>query len=563
MNRICVGLANILWLASCLPGLVLFLLASCRARQTQEKLLAGMLARNAGSDRGRTCAFSSIRTSEAFQSVPISEYEDYAGAIERIKKGEPGVLTREPVTRLHPTSGSTSATKWIPSTMSLQREFKAAIDPWIASLFLARPSLLGGLHYWSISPSTPVRQDPDSTIRMGFADDLDYLGVVQRWLARALFAVPPEVGRVADPEAFEYLTLFYLCRNETLRLISVWHPSFLTLLLRAIPRHLPALIRDIESGVLKPDLHLPAGMRNALTSRLVPNRGRAEKLRRIDLAKPDYPQQVWPRLTVVSCWNDGTARSWMSELTAAFPGAWIQGKGLMATEGAVTVPMGRTGKKVCAVRSHFLEFIEEQTSEVRRMWEVQEGRAYSVVVTTGGGLYRYRLHDLVRVTGFFNQIPCLEFLARDNRVVDLVGEKMNERHVRDSIQEMARDMKVSLVFAMVAPIFDRSVPGYVLYVQTGDRENPDYVVMAHRMESAFCRNYQYLHARQVGQLQAVRIFRIRRNAETHYRLRLTEQGMKAGDIKYESLSREASWNTRFDGELVDCWGESSVAGALA
>ena len=41
------------------------------------------------------------------ERVPLSRYEDYAAAVDRIAAGEAGVLTREPVTLLEPTSGST------------------------------------------------------------------------------------------------------------------------------------------------------------------------------------------------------------------------------------------------------------------------------------------------------------------------------------------------------------------------------------------------------------------------------------------------------------------------
>lgn len=51
---------------------------------------------------------------------------------------------------------------------------------------------------------------------------------------------------------------------------------------------------------------------------------------------------------------------------------------------------------------------------------------------TDGGLYRYRLHDLVRVTGFYNQAPCLEFLGRDSLVSDNRGGVTNQNGVTDA-----------------------------------------------------------------------------------------------------------------------------------
>ena len=50
---------------------------------------------------------------------------------------------------------------------------------------------------------------------------------------------------------------------------------------------------------------------------------------------------------------------------------------------------------------------------MRLAHELERGRTYSVVVTTGGGLYRYRLGDLVNVVGFEAGCPLLRFVGRE------------------------------------------------------------------------------------------------------------------------------------------------------
>lgn len=56
-----------------------------------------------------------------------------------------------PVIRRVPTSGSTGATKWVPYTRELLREFARAVNPWVFSLYVRHPSLLFATHYWSIT----------------------------------------------------------------------------------------------------------------------------------------------------------------------------------------------------------------------------------------------------------------------------------------------------------------------------------------------------------------------------------------------------------------------------
>jgi len=543
--------ANLLWFLSCVPGWMIFLWATRSVRRAQTVVLSGILRRNAETEIGAVHRFGSIRGPEEFRSVPLSEYEDYVAAIERTKAGHPSVLTCDPVELLQPTSGSTAATKLIPYTASLRKEFRAAIDPWIASLYLSHPALLLGRHYWSISPTTPWRTESPAKVRVGFADDAEYLGRIQRLLSRTLFAIPSEIARIADPDTFEYLTLLFLLREKNLRVISVWHPSFLTLLTAAARKRLPSIVRDIESGALADDVTLSPGLRAVFSSRIFSNPARAKELRQLDTAQPDFPGRLWPHLRVISCWTDGRSEPWVAELVRQFPRAEIQGKGLTATEGIVSFPIGRQGRRVCAIRSHFLEFVDTGTGDVRRAWEIRPHRLYSVVLSTGGGLYRYRLHDLVKVKGYFNRAPCLEFLSRDNLVSDVVGEKLNGKHVEESIRRVEESCGARFAFAMLAPCPARQTVGYVFIVQAQVGKDVDYRRAGILLESELSRNFHYRHARERSQLQPLRVFRVEGDAGAAYRRFLVQKGAKAGDVKFGALSFDAGWASALEGEYVD------------
>ncbi|MEK7270688.1 MAG: GH3 auxin-responsive promoter family protein, partial [Planctomycetota bacterium] len=483
-GRMAVFASNAAWLASCLPGWLAFRRSVRHVRKTQETILFRTLRANRATDVGRRHGFDSIRSLEDFRRLPLTDYADYETDIAAIADGRAAVLTAERVELLQPTGGSTSGTKLIPYTATLRQEFRAAIDPWIAGLLLRHPRLLSGRHYWSISPNSPCDLGGHRAVRVGFADDSEYLGLVQRRMVRGLFAVPPEIRSVEDPEAFRYLTLLFLLRERNLRLVSVWHPSFMTLLLEAVPRRLGSLVDDIRTGSICPSLALEPGLRETLSRALSADPERADELGRTD---GSTAEAAWPRLEVVSCWTDGWSRSAADRLQARLPQALLQGKGLVATEGVVSFPFGTTGRKVCAIRSHFLEFLDAGTGDIRFAWELERGRTYSVVLTTGGGLYRYRLHDQIRVTDFIGQAPCLEFVSRDNLVSDLVGEKLDLLHVETSLHRAAGDVGVSLDFGMLAPLPRDGIPGYVFYLQTGSA-TAEFDRLALRLEQELCRN---------------------------------------------------------------------------
>ena len=76
-----------------------------------------------------------------------------------------------------------------------------------------------------------------------------------------------------------------------------------------------------------------------------------------------------------------------------------------------------------------------------------------MVLTTGGGLYRYRLQDLVEVTGHTapgGGCPVLRFVGREGHVSDWFGEKLHERHVRTALEGVLAAGALQPEFAMLA-----------------------------------------------------------------------------------------------------------------
>src|SRR5208283_2217805 len=101
------------------------------------------------------------------------------------------------------------------------------------------------------------------------------------------------------------------------------------------------------------------------------------------------PGHLWPQLALISCWTSAASSSMKSEVQERFPGVHIQGKGLLATEGIVSIPIDRYETPVAAATSHFLEFLDDDSGKYRLISELEEGREYLPILTTGGGFWRY------------------------------------------------------------------------------------------------------------------------------------------------------------------------------
>jgi hypothetical protein len=539
------AVANGLWCVSCLRSHRAYRRALHDPQGEQAAILRRYLRENAATEFGRAHGFAGIGDAREYaRRVPARDYDELSPWIERVRLGNPNVLTAAPVRRLVPTSGSTAARKLIPYTGAMQAELNRAVGPWIVGMYRHHPSALLGPAYWSVSPAAEAMPEDDgaSAVPIGFDDDAEYLGGWARRLVDAAMAVPGAVRLITNFNAWRYVTLLLLLRCPGLRLISVWHPSFFGLLLGALAGEWERLLRDVAEGGCAVMGELPAGLRGAVMHR--PMRSRAAELSRVYSGAAGEAQALWPSLSVVSAWGDGQASSPAAALAATFPRATFQAKGLLATEGVVSIPFA--GKHPLALRSHFLEF-EDDEGTIALAADLRHGATYRVNITTGGGLYRCRLHDFVVVDGFVGATPSIRFVGKAALLSDRFGEKLSEGFVVAALM-WAFDARPLPAFCMLAPdagVRNGSEWRYTLYV---DGDVPD--ELPTRLEEALMRNPHYAYCRRLGQLLPPRAFRITGEAFAAYSRRLESLGRRLGDIKPAALSPLDGWSRVFDGEHV-------------
>jgi hypothetical protein len=476
----------------------------------QSAWLRKCLTRNAHCAYGRAHGFAEIESAADYQArVPIINFDAIAGRIEEMAHGAADILFAGHPLAFERTSGSTGGGKLIPYSTDSLADFRRAVLPWLSATSTAY-GLDSGCAYWAISPATRPPETTPSGIPIGLPDGA-YLGDEALPAFAALSAVPPDVGAVVDVDAWRLLTLYWLVRRHDLTLISVWSPTFFLALLDALEQQTTALAALLQHGGRLAHCDLPSDV--AASARL-----------RAYLRERDS-NQLWPDLKLISAWGDAAAAPWLAALHARLPRAACQPKGLLATEGVVSVP-GFTGLPVLAANSGFFEFLDTSG----RAWlahELLEGSCYEVVMTTAGGLYRYRTGDEVRCEGHENDLPQLLFLGRRGLTSDLVGEKLNDSFVAECLTGI-------LGFHMLAP--DPATPGYVLILETdhGD-EN-----FSARVEQALRTNPHYAYARRMGQLAPLRVIEVDAPLARYTRRALAE-GTRLGDVKPPNLRPEPGW----------------------
>jgi hypothetical protein len=483
----------------------------------QEAWLFDCLRRNRAAHYGLRYGFDRIRTVGDYRrSVPIVSYEDVAPWIGRMASGEADVLFVGLPLAFECTGGSTGGKKLIPYSEASLQDFRSAILPWLADA-VARYRLSAGSAYWAISPATrPLAQLP-SNIRVGMSDG-EYLGSAAASAVADLSAVPLWVGSISHVPDWQIMTLYWLVRRDDLELISVWSPTFFSTLLDALEQRvdeLTAILRDggtVGGHEVPPDL----AAYHRLSEYLVSLHSRA----------------LWPHLKLVSCWADASSTSFFDALKARLPHAAFQGKGLLSTEGVVTAP-DRDGRPVLAVNSGFFEF-EDGDGCVWCANQLADRERYEVIMTTSGGLYRYRTGDCVVCEGQVDGVPILRFTGRRGLVSDMVGEKLTEEFV-------ARCMADIPGFRMLMP-YKNPKPAYALVVDRCTNINSEQ--LANCIEKRLSGNPQYAYARDMGQLSRLSVHRVARPLEA-YLDRAVKGGSRLGDVKLPSLCREADWLDTF------------------
>jgi hypothetical protein len=352
-------------------------------------------------------------------------------------------------------------------------------------------------------------------------------------------------GTIKDAATRHYVALRFSIPRKVGMLTSA-NPSTLVALARAMDQEKANLIRDIADGTLHAKLDLPAPVRAQLQRRAGRDRALAAKLEA--LVRRDgalLPSAVWPSDTILlGCWTGGSVGPYLRQLPRYYADTPVRDIGLLASEGRFTIPIeDGSPAGVLDITSHFFEFIPENEIESPRPTvlaadEVREGKSYYIVPTTKAGLYRYHISDLVRIAGFHNRTPLLEFLGKGNHFANLTGEKLSEHHVTQAMDRAAALTRQPVSSYALAPCWDDVQPYYGLFIEEADLANAELLGrFMERLDAELGeQNIEYAAKRQSGRLGPVRVEVLPPGAWQNWdRERLLKSGGSAEQYKHPCL----------------------------
>jgi hypothetical protein len=436
---------------------------------TQEAVLRHILDTNAGTVFGRRHGFASVRGPADFaRCVPSGDYEAHRPYVLRHLAGERNVLTAEPVIMFATTSGTTGEPKYVPVTPEGDRRASRLMRLWLYGCLKSHPRCYDRGSAAIVSPAVEAHA-PDGTPCGNVS------GRIQARIPgflRGSYVVPYEAMCIPDyDDRYFALARFLYARPPSI--VGTPNASTLIRIVQVADERAEELIRGIHDGTLGlPDPHV-IPHHDALQARLAPDPARAQELERLRGETGGLaPARAWHgRLELVGCWLGGSAGLQLPRLRELFGrDVALRDLGYLASEGRMSLPLeDGTASGILAVDQGYYEFIEVDAQGEPRgpavgCGEVEEGREYSILLTTYGGLYRYDINDIVRVTGFHAGTPLVEFVRKGRDMANLQGEKLHFNQVKEAVARTAEYLGLELVDYRLVP--GAASRGYVFQVET-------------------------------------------------------------------------------------------------
>ncbi|XP_037319635.2 GH3 domain-containing protein [Pungitius pungitius] len=402
-------------------------------KRVQEQTLLMRLRKTADTSYGRQYDFNSIKDSAGYRARhPITTYEHYRELIGRIAAGEENVIIPGKPLILAMTSGTSGPSAMLLSTKDTNTEFflqgVAVCLEAMGRAFPATDSLQRTTKFFY----SPTFRQSEAGIPIGPNSSTP---ASSRHMLN-LYTTPAAAFEVPSEKDTLYLHLLFALKDPSVGTLESNFASTVFYAFSALQDRWQELVEDIEQGKVSSALALEAKVRSRLEALMKPDPDRAAQLRaHFQEGFRGIAKRLWPHLHLVLAVDSGSNQIYGEMLRENYcHGVPFYSPFYAATEGLIGVnlwPQEPHRRYMLCPRSMFCEFLperslEEETPPTLPMEEVKEGESYELVITNASGLFRYRLGDIVKVVGFHNQCPIVEFQYRRGQMLSVRGEKVSE-----------------------------------------------------------------------------------------------------------------------------------------
>ncbi|MCF7972358.1 MAG: GH3 auxin-responsive promoter family protein [Phycisphaerae bacterium] len=429
-------------------------------QSAQAGLLAHILKKNQGTQYGKQYGFSQITTPGLFATtIPINTFPDLSAYVERMKRGERNILTSDQPVLFNLTSGTTDKPKYVPVTQEGMALTANGSRQWLYRALKDHPSFLD--HSIVCVSGSAIEGKTKAGIPYGSASGMMYESL-PRVLHRS-FALPFLLSKIKDYELRYYVMARVALEHEASFVVTP-NPTTLVRLAETGIQYQEDIIRSIRDGVLSCTSCLKttpedARILDAIRVCLRPNPLRANGLESV-IQQHDrlIPAACWKELKLIGCWLGGSIGFQADKLETYF-GQDVPKRdiGYLASEGCMTIPYeDNTAAGILALHNNYYEFIPVDQSATthersRQCHELEEGKQYKILLTNGNGLYRYDIHDIIEVCGFYHRTPVIAFVRKGDDMLNITGEKLHVNHFTEVFKTLKRTCDLSVTQFRVVP----------------------------------------------------------------------------------------------------------------
>ncbi|KAF8390759.1 hypothetical protein HHK36_025286 [Tetracentron sinense] len=486
------------------------------ANQAQQQILEEILTQNAHSEY-LNGFLGGCSGKELFKKkVPIVNYEDIKPYIERVANGEPSeIISAKPISELLTSSGTSGGQpKMMPSTAEdldrktfLYNLLVPVMNQYVDGLDQGK-----GMYLLFTKPeiSTPSGLMARPVLTSYYKSSNFRNRPFNRY---NVYTSPDETILCSDNKQSMYCQL--LCglvqRDEVLRVGAVFSSAFLRAI-KFLEDHWKELCSNIRKGHVS-DWITDTSCRNAVSMILKqPNSELANLIESKCNGKSweGIIRKLWPRTKYVEVIVTGSMAQYIPTLEFYSNGLPLVSTMYASSECYFGINL-KPLCKPCDVsytllpNMGYFEFLplershgeatqgsiqcngasdpnclrkngENVVEEAVDLVEVKLGHYYELVVTTFTGLYRYRVGDILKVTGFHNNAPQFRFVHRRNVVLSIDTDKTNEEDLLNAVTQakLHLDPLGCLLTEYTSYPDTSSIPGhYVLFWELQVRGKSD------------------------------------------------------------------------------------------
>ncbi|KAL6616111.1 hypothetical protein ACP70R_038381 [Stipagrostis hirtigluma subsp. patula] len=427
----------------------------------QERVLAEILGRNNGAEYLRRHGMEGRTDRESFKArVPVVTYEDLRPEIERIANGDrSNIISSHPITEFLTSSGTSAGERKLMPTIADElnrRQMLYSLLMPVMNLYVPGLDKGKGLYFLFIKSETKTPG-----------------GLPARPVLTSYYKSDHFKHRPHDPynvytspnaailctDSFQSMYAQMLCgllaRTEVLRVGAVFASGLLRAI-RFLQLHWKELARDIETGTLSAKVVEPS-IRAAVAEVLRPD---AELARFVaaECGRDSWEgiiTRVWPNTKYLDVIVTGAMAQYIPTLkyySGGLPMACTMYASSECYFGLNLRPMCDPSEVSYTIMPNmgYFELLphdpdakpvsgdDEPPPRLVDLADAEVGREYELVITTYAGLCRYRVGDILQVTGFHNAAPQFRFVRRKNVLLSIDSDKTDEAELQAAVERAAR-----------------------------------------------------------------------------------------------------------------------------